>query len=154
MTDRAQSYFLRIFDDAGTYARWQSYYVNLTVTLASQQWEYYPFVANGLIGGSSGSDSGVTIEVPATEEATFAFQDALNQNRLVEVKVYEFNSAQTQSQPPASQVTIGTFVGEVTGISGTFSLLSIQLGSGLAPVGAQAPPRKFSTLLIGAPIRL
>jgi hypothetical protein len=154
MTNRGQSQFLRIYDEAGTYARWQSYYINQTVTLAGQQWSYFAFVAEGFIGGSSGGNAGVSITVPATETAVFAFQDALNLNRLVELKVYEFNFYQGQDQPPASQVLIGAFVGEVTGITGTFSMLEIELGSGLAPVGAQAPPRKFNTRLIGVPLRI
>lgn len=154
MSNRGQSQYLRIFDGANTYLRWQGYYVGQTVTWDSQSWAYYPFIANGLIGGSAGSDSGVSVSVPATAAAVAAFEAALDQNRLVEIKVYEFSTLLTQSQPQASQLLIGSFVGEVTGISGSFSLLEIQLGSSLAPVGAQAPPRKYTSLLVGAPLRL
>lgn len=151
---RGQSQFLRIFDDAGTYLRWQSYYVGQTVTLDSQSWSYHPFVANGLIGGTAGTDAGITIEVPATSAAVAAFQSALDLNRLCEINLYEFDSRLSQAAPQAAQLTIGTFVGEVISIGGSFSLFQIRLGSSLAPVGAQAPPRKFTTELIGAPLRL
>lgn len=151
---RAQSQFLRIFDDAATYVRWQSYYVGQTVTLDSQSWSYNPFVANGLIGGTSGTDTGVTIEVPATSAAVTAFEAALELNRLCEIKLFEFDSRLSQAAPQAAQLTIGVFVGEVISVSGSFSLFQIRLGSSLAPVGAQAPPRKFTTELIGAPLRL
>jgi hypothetical protein len=154
MSNRGQAQYLRIFDEATTYLRWQGYYVGQTVTWDSQSWSYFPFVANGLIGGSAGSDSGVSVSVPATAAAVAAFDAALDQNRLVEIKVYEFSTLLTQAQPQSSQLLIGSFIGEVTGISGSFSTLEIQLGSGLAPVGAQAPPRKYTNLLVGAPLRL
>ena len=154
MSNRGQSQYLRIFNGATTYLRWQGYYVGQTVTWDSQSWVYYPFVANGLIGGSAGNDGSVSITVPATAEAILQFETALSANYLVEIKVYEFPTALTQSAPQASQLLIGAFVGEVTSISGTFTTLEIQLGSSLAPVGAQAPPRKFTNLLVGAPIRL
>ena len=153
MSSRGQAQYLRIFEGATTYLRWQGFYVGQSVTWDTQQWNYYPFVANGLIGGSSGSDSGVSISVPATAAAVEIFETALYENRLIELKVYEFNTLLSQAEPQAGQLLIGSFVGEVTGISGSFSALEIQLGSSLAPVGAQAPPRKFTSLLVGAPLR-
>ena len=154
MSNIGQAQYLRIFDDASTYNRWQSYYVGQTVTLDSQQWIYYPFVVNGLIGGSPGGDSGVVINVPATALAVSLFEEALSENYLVEIKIYEFDTRLTQSQPQASQLSIGIFVGEVVGISGTFATLDVALGSSLAPVGAQIPPRNFTSKLIGAPLQL
>lgn len=154
MSNRGQAQYLRIFDGSTTYLRLQGYYVGQTVTLDSQQWSYFPFVANGLIGGTPGGDVEVTISVPATAAAVAAFEAALNQNRLVEVKIYEFDTRLTQAQPQAGQSLIGVFVGEVVGITGTFAALDIQLGSSLAPVGAQVPPRTFTSALIGAPLQL
>jgi hypothetical protein len=56
--------------------------------------------------------------------------------------------------PQSSQALIASFVGEIIGIGGSFTELTIELGSSLAPVGAQAPPRNFTSILIGAPLRL
>lgn len=154
MNNRGQSQYLRIYNGVTTYTRWQAYYVGQTVSLGGFSWAYHPFVANGFIGGTAGTDSGVTIAVPATSNAVSIFETALDQNRLCEIKVYEFDSRLEQSAPQTTQDLIGTFVGEVIGISGTFSQLEIKLGSSLAPVGAQAPPRKYTNILIGAPLRL
>jgi len=154
MTNRCQAQYLRIFDEATTYTRWQSYYIGQTVTWQAASWSYHPFNADGLIGGTSGSDVGVSIDVPATSVAVQAFTDALSNNYLCQLLIYEFNSLRQQSGPPASQLLIGSYVGEVTGINGSFSLLQVQLGSSLAPVGAQTPPRKYTNYLVGAPIRL
>lgn len=154
MSNRAQSQYLRIYSGATTYLRWQSYYVGQTVTWESNSWSYFPFVANGLIGGSVGNDADVSITVPATAAAVSAFESALNENRLIELRVYEFDSRLSQVIPQSGQLLIGSFVGEVVGVSGSFSVLEVSLGSSLAPIGAQAPPRKYTSQLIGAPIRL
>lgn len=153
MTSRSQSQYLRIFDNSSTYTRWQSYYINQTVTWSSASWEYHPFTANGVVGGA-GSGNDISIEIPATTAAVSAFTAALNNNRLCQVSMYEFDSLIGQAAPPAGQTLIGLFTGEVIGVSGSFVTLSITLGSSLAPVGAQVPPRKFSNLLIGSPIKL
>jgi hypothetical protein len=153
MSNRGQAQYLRIFSGSTTYQRWQGFYVGQTITLESQQWRYYPFVANGLIGGNAGNDEGVTVTVPATSTAVEFFEQALNENYLVEVRVFEFDTRLTQAQPQTTQQLIGTFIGEVLNISGTFSSIDVALGSGLASIGAQAPPRTFTSTLIGAPLR-
>jgi hypothetical protein len=153
MSNRGQAQYLRIFSGSTTYQRWQGFYVGQTITLESQQWRYYPFVANGLIGGNAGNDEGVTVTVPATSTAVELFEEALSLNQLVEVRVFEFDTRLTQAQPQTTQQLIGTFIGEVLNISGTFSSIDVALGSGLASIGAQAPPRTFTSALIGAPLR-
>ena len=136
MSNRGQSQYLRIYDNSQTYVRWQAYYINQTITLDSASWIYNPFNADGMMAGSpAGSD--VTITVPATTTAISVFKVALNNNRLCEIKMYEFDTRLSQAK-----------------ISGSFTELSINLSSALSPVGAQVPPRKFTTLLIGAPVRL
>lgn len=153
MTSRAQAQYLRIFDNSGTYLRWQAYYVNQTVSWDSASWEYHPFTANGIISGA-GSGNNITIEVPATNEAVTAFTAALDNNRLCGIRMYEFDSIIGQAAPPSGQTLIGSFIGEIVRISGSFVSLSITVGSSLAPVGAQVPPRKFTNLLIGSPLKL
>jgi len=154
MANRGQSQYLRIFNGATTIERWQNYYVNQTVTLSSASWSYFPFSASGLASGAPGTADDVTIELPATSAAVALFESAINNSYLCELKAYEFDSRLTQSAPQASQLLIVNYVGEVIGISGSFTSLAIKLGSSLAPVGAQVPPRKFTSRLIGAPIRI
>lgn len=63
---RAQSQYLRIFDDSTTYVRWQGYYVNQTVTLNSASWAYMPFSASGIVESGASGGKSVSITVPAT----------------------------------------------------------------------------------------
>ena len=132
----------------------RSYYIGQTITWQSASWAYHPFNANGLVAGTAGSDVGLSIDIPATGAAVQAFDDALTNNRLCQVLLYEFSTLLSQTLPQASQLLIGSYVGEVIGISGSFAELQISLGSSLAPVGAQVPPRKYSSILIGAPIQI
>ena len=150
---RAQAQYLRIFDSSSTYARWQGYYVNQTITLDSASWEYMPFSASGILeSGASGSKS-VSITVPATNSIVESFTLALSYGRFCELKIYEFDSRLDQTAPQSGQNLIGAYTSQVVNVNGTFTRLEIELGSSLSPIGAQVPPRTFTSYLIGAPLR-
>jgi len=154
MANRGQSLFLRVFDSTNTYQRWQSYYVNQTVSWDTASWEYHPFTVNAFTGSTGAPGSELSIEIPATKAAVDLFTYALSLNWLCEVKLYEFNAQLSQAGPPSGQTLIASVIGEVTGINGSFTSLTVLLGSGLAPVGSQVPPRTFTTALIGTPLRV
>ena len=152
---RAQSQFLRIYDVAGTtYQRWQSYYSNVTVSLSGAAWIYVPFSASGITAGQTGDESGVTLTAPALPLVVDAFNLAIARAHLLELRIYQFDANNGNSSPQAGQETLATFVGEIVGMGGTLTELQIELGSALSPVGAQIPPRTFSTRLIGKGCRL
>lgn len=153
MTSRSQAFYLRVFSGATDYQRWQSYYVNQNVTLSSKNWNYHPFTVDAFTGGSTPGER-FTLQVPATNEAVETFTYALGLNWLCEVKMYEFNTLASQTTPSGSQVLIASVFGEVVEVRGGFTSLSVTLGSGLAPVGAQAPPRTYTTALVGTPLRI
>lgn len=151
---RAQSQFLRIYSGGITYNRWQSYYVNTSVTWEGASWAYQPFDADGITAGAVESESSINVTLPATTNAIESVLAALNEARLVELRVYEFNTILGNSTPQAGQQLIASYIGEVVSASGTFTSIVMELGSSLAPVGAQVPPRKFTSRLIGVPCRL
>lgn len=151
---RGQSQFLRIFSGTTTYQRWQSYYVNTSVTWESASWSYQPFDADGITAGEVQSESSISVRLPATTNVTQVVLQALNEARLAELRLYEFDTILGNSTPQAGQTLIASYLGEVVGVSGSFTSIQMQLGSSLSPVGAQVPPRTFSTRLIGAPCKL
>ena len=151
---RAQSQFLRIFSGAITYQRWQSYYVNTSVTWESSSWAYQPFDADGITAGEVQSESSISIRLPATTNAVTVALQALNEAQLAELRFYEFNTLLGNSAPQAGQTLIASYLGEVVGVKGGLTSIELELGSSLAPVGAQVPPRSYSTRLIGAPCQL
>lgn len=150
----AQSQFLRIFSGSVTYNRWQSYYVNTSVSWESATWAYQPFDADGITAGDVESEASINITLPATTNVIEAVLTALDQARLVELRMYEFDTILGNSTPQAGQTLIATYIGEVVNASGSFTSITMELGSSLSPVGAQVPPRKFNTRLIGAPCKL
>jgi len=151
---RGQSQFLRIFSGSTTYQRWQSYYVNTSVTWESAAWSYQQFDADGVTAGEVQSESSISVTLPATTNVMEVVLQALNEARLAELRLYEFDTILGNSTPQAGQTLIASYLGEVVGVSGNFTSIQMQLGSSLSPVGAQVPPRTFSTRLIGAPCKL
>ena len=151
---RGQSQYLRIFSGATTYQRWQSYYVNTSVSYGSAVWAYQPFDADGITAGEVQSESSISVTLPATTNVMEVVLQALNEARLAELQVYEFDTLLGNSTPQTGQTLIASYLGEVVGVSGGFTSIQMQLGSSLSPVGAQVPPRKFTSNLIGSPCKL
>jgi hypothetical protein len=151
---RGQSQFLRIFSGTTTYQRWQSYYVNTSVAWESASWSYQPFDADGITAGEVQSESSISVTLPATTNVMEVVLQALDEARLAELRLYEFDTILGNSTPQTGQTLIASYLGEVVGVSGSFTSIQMELGSSLSPVGAQVPPRTFSTRLIGAPCKL
>ena len=151
---RGQSQYLRIFSGSTTYQRWQSYYVNSSVTWESASWSYQPFDADGITAGEVQSESSISVTLSATTNVIDVVLQALNEARLAELRIYEFDTILSNSTPQTGQTLIASYLGEVVGVSGGFTSIQMQLGSSISPVGAQVPPRTFSTRLIGAPCQL
>lgn len=151
---RAQAQYLRIYDTGGTtYQRWQSYYANTSVTWASAQWIYVPFIADGIVAGLNGDESDVVISAPATGLVVEAFENAIRQGHLAELTTYQFDAIVDNNTPQASQVLVANHIGQVTGGSATLTTLRLQVGAALAPIGTQIPPRVFTTAIMGQGIR-
>ena len=151
---RAQSQYLRIYDAAGvTYQRWQSYYANASVTWSSASWDYVPFIADGITAGSSGTEESVSVTAAATGLVVDAFLAAITNGRLVDLSIYQFDSATNNNTPQAGQELMAAYTGQVVGGNGGLTSLTIQLGSALPPVGAQVPPRRLTLAIMGQGIR-
>jgi len=151
---RAQSQYLRIYDSGGTtYNRWQSYYANDSVTWQGVKWLYVPFIADGITAGIAGDESNVTVTTAATSMVLNAFELAMRDGRLVDLTIYQFDVLEGNNAPQADQELIASYTGQVIGGRSTLTSLTLQLGSALSPVGAQVPPRKFTTAIMGQGIR-
>jgi len=151
---RAQAQYLRIYTGGTDKQLWQSYYVNSTISSGGKNYSYFPFTADGLMSSSASGANRVSVTCPATTTAISALTEALNNQYLCELKVYEFDSRLSNVAPNSSQSLIVNFLGVITDISGSFETLRVRIGSSISPVGASCPPRKFTTDLIGNPIRL
>ena len=151
---RAQAQYLRVFSGSTTYQRWQSYYVNTSVSYGSAVWAYQPFDADGITAGEVQSESSISVRLPATTNAIEVVLQSLDEARLAELQLYEFDTLLGNSTPQAGQTLIASYLGEVVGVSGSFTSIKMELGSSLAPIGAQVPPRKFTSKLTGSHCKL
>ena len=151
---RAQSQFLRVYGGSLTYARWQSYYAQRSVQWEGQTWDYMPFFADGITAGQTGDETNLTITMAATATAMDTVYKALARNRLVELRYYQFNTLDGDTDPQEGQTLVASYTGEAVGVTATLTTVTIELGSTLSPVGAQLPPRTFSTRLIGSGCRI
>jgi hypothetical protein len=153
---RGQSQYLRIFGGATTYARWHNHYTQQSVALGGVVWNWISFDVDGFTEGQTGDEGGMTVTLPGTAFVIEQVEAALRDAHLVELLMYEFDTLAegAASGPVAVQDLIASYVGEVVGASGTFESISLELGSSLSPVGAQVPPRTFTTRLVGAPCKL
>jgi len=146
---RAQSQYLRIYDGSGTYQRWQSYYVNTTVTWDSAAWIYQDFAADGITAGVVGDESGMAVTLPATSIVMETVDQAISNGWLADLSIYQFDSLLGNTAPQAGQELIAAFTGEIVGAKATLTSITLQLGSAVSPVGAQIPPRKLTTRIMG-----
>ena len=153
-SNRAQSQFLRIYTSGGSdHHLWQNFYVNQSVTVSSKTYRFFPFVWGGIGESSAISEQTVQLTLPSTSLAVSAFEAAFSSKHLCELKTYEFDSRRGVNAPQNSQTVVGSFLGYVARMSGSLTELTVELGSTIAPVGAQIPSRTASNELVGVPIQ-
>jgi hypothetical protein len=151
---RAQAQYLRLFSGSTTYQRWQSYYVGQAVTWSSSSWLYQQFDCDGFTAGQGSTEASLSITLPATQFIVDQVERSLREAWLAELALYEFDPLLGNTTPQSAQVQVAGFTGEVVSASGGLTAITVQLGSSLSPIGAQIPPRQFSTRLIGVPCQL
>jgi hypothetical protein len=146
---RAQAQYLRLFNATGTLHRWQSHYGYRPVSWEGSEWIYQQFEVDGFTVGSGGDESSMVISAPLTSLVRGAFESAILSGDFADVRIYEFNGITGRVAPPPGQVAIASLTGQVVGGSQTATRITLQLGSALAPVGAQFPPRTLTTDIMG-----
>lgn len=151
---RGQAQYLRLYSGGATFNRWQNYYVGAAATWSGANWDWLPFEVQGLSEGQSGDEGGLSVTLPATAAVMADVQLAVRDGWLAEVSVYEFDILLGNTSPQPGQVLVASALGEVVGAGGSFESIRLEIGSALSPLGAQVPPRTFTTRLIGPPCKL
>lgn len=151
---RAQSQFLKIFDITGlVYYRWQNYYAG-TVAWDSQSWQSVSFTADGLINGAGGQESDINITAIGITSVAQAIEKAILNGHIVELNIYQFDTILGNSIPQTTQQLVGSYLGQAVGGSAGLTSITMRVGAALAPIGAQVPPRRFTTAIMGQGCRL
>jgi len=127
-------------------SRFQNYWPGSTVDLHI----FYPFNAEAIVSNASGGQESITLDFATSRIIATLVENGLANAYFVECTFYQFVPT-SDDTPPASKTVFASYLGELLSAEQNESTISIQIGSSLNPVEAQAPPRKFTTTLIGEP---
>lgn len=159
----------------GDLANFQSYWVNNKVWLQegdeSRLYSFLAFDSGVIVTTNTGDNQTLAVTLPATASMFALVEDCITNRIVWRVSIIEFEALSAQTPGAAAAVVDGVqtynagaigskfqllarFFGEIINADSDTVNLNISLGSSLSPVGSQVPPRKFSTLRVGAPLRL
>lgn len=130
-------------------ARYQSYWPGQTVDSHA----FYPFNTNAIVSNATGGQESISIDFAVSNTITSIVEAGIADNHFVELAFYQFTPT-ASGAPPTSKALFASFIGELISATQNETTITIQVGSTLNPVEAQAPPRKFTTTLIGEPPKI
>lgn len=145
---QAQAQRLRIFNsELKIVQAFQSYWVGTRVEGHS----FLTYDTGVITTSNTGDAQTLDVSFPATGAITKLVDDAYRLGYIFETEIIQFDADEGPVPPP--YYTIAKFIGKVetAGYDGT--TITVTLGSSLNPVGAQVPPRRFTTDRIGTPLR-
>lgn len=140
---------VRQADYSTVVARYQSYWPGLTV----DNHTFYPFNTNAIVSNATGGQQSLTVDFAASNEIISVVEAGLSNGYFVELSFYQFTPT-ADGSPPTAKALFANYIGELISATQNETSISIQIGSSLNPVEAQAPPRKFTTTLIGEPPKI
>lgn len=148
---RGQAAFIELLDEGGTTrARWQSFWVDQSVTWEGKSWDYQQLDWAGITSGQTTGEQ-AAITMPRLPSVQALMKQALYGPWVAKLRVYQFDETADAGSPQAAQILVGSTVGQVVSASATVTGITLKLGSALSPVGAQFPPRTATSALIGVP---
>jgi hypothetical protein len=112
--------------------------------------QFLPFMSDSLVSSSFGGVERVGLQMPISSEAIDLLAIGGPAGWLVALELKEFTPV-AGGGVPAVFLTVAEFVGEIIGGAYDSSSVELLIGSVLSGTGAQAPPRKFTTALVGTP---
>ena len=146
--------FLRIYSGSTTYWAVQNYYQGVPITNAGVPHQYLDFRLGDITADRSADFSSLTVTLPAITSAVEVIEQGIANGHLAQLTIYRFTAETGPTSPPAGQTVLWSFIGEVVGGGSDFdSTVTMELGSALAPLGSQVPPRRFTSDLVGTPCR-
>jgi len=149
-----QAAFLEIGDGFGTtFARWQSHAIDQIVSWNSQSWTYQQLDWAGITSGQAVGDQ-ASLTLPAVPSVLGLTERARTGVWVATLRVIQWDEELSSTPPASGYVLAASCVGQVIGAGGSLTQITWKLGSALAPIGSQFPPRTAITALIGVPCRL
>ena len=129
--------------------QYQNYWPSQTV----DQHTFYPFICSAIVSDSSGGQQSISVSFATSQVITDLVEAGLANAYFADLTFYRF-TATADGTPPTSKTIIANYIGETISASQDETTITVAIGSSLSAVEAQAPPRKFTTTLIGEPPKL
>lgn len=149
--------FLRLWEPTtnATGLALQSFYRQGPIVIGADSYQFLDFTVDGLANTGTADQNELTIVLPGLTAISTAADDAMAEGWLATLTVNQFDLPTRPDTPPPGQVVLLTAIGEVTGGGEDFpATVTITVGSALESLGAQVPPRRFTSALVGTPCRL
>ena len=125
--------------------RWQNFWMQATVD------GYAPkgFQTSEILLNRSADEGGITMQLPATADDISFFLTAIENEYLVDVRLYE--QEVTGSMPTSfnTMTMVGRFVGEVQTMQMSITDLNVSIGAALDAINGDIPGRRITTSLVG-----
>lgn len=144
MSTTALAQFLEIKNGSTRVAAYQNYWPGQTVN----GYTHFPFTTEGIVADSTGGQANFSVVLPATHEAVTLLEAGIANNYLGRIQIYQFDPPANNTLPSV-RTLVAQFDGEFIAGQTTQTAVTLTLGSSLDPVGAQVPPRKFTSTLVG-----
>lgn len=144
MSTTALAQFLEIKSGGSRIAAYQNYWPGQTVN----GYTHYPFTTEGIVADSNGGQTSFSVVLPATREAVTLLEDGIANSYIGRIEIYQFDPPSNNTLP-STRTLVAQFDGEFIGGQTTQTEVTLTLGSSLDPVGAQIPPRTFTSTLVG-----
>lgn len=154
--DLARVLTLTIWDQAGLVAAsYQNHWYG-PVVISGREYRWLDFEADGIFQGHVSGEGATAITTARTAEMWELGVRAMAAGGtwLAQLELWEFSAQGAESLPPGTMNRIGISRGQVVKVvNDPFATLKLELGSALAPVGAQIPARTATSRLIGPGMR-
>lgn len=147
---QAQAQRLRVFtQDLQIKAAWQSYWVGKNV----QNHSFLTYSTGVIVTSNTGDSQTLEVSLPAVAPIAILIDEAYANQYIWETEIIQFDSTLEDELPPF-YITVAQYIGQIESATSDGVSFILTLGSSLNPIGAQVPPRRFTSDRIGTPLRL
>jgi hypothetical protein len=146
MLHQSTAAFMVIRQKNGTVVKqWQNRWNSQTI----EGHEFMPFMINEINSAISSNSDTVTIQFPEIKAIVDLVEAAVSAAYIVQLSIKKY----TTPTATTGGTVVAMTTGEVVQASMNTQMVQVVLGSSLDPVGAQVPPRRYTTTILGAPAR-
>ena len=136
---------IRFYKDNATKAQWQNFWSGLTV----DGYTSVNFNISNILVNRSADEAGLTLTLPTLQDYIAFFLQAIENEFLADVRLYEQEVTSTMPVDFSEMVLISRFIGEVQAMQMDISALNVSIGAGIEAVSGDIPGRRITTSLVG-----